>query len=134
MEVLKDVGKALGVQLDEHQVAAAHRIPSYNKERTQGIVVKFNNRAHKEAWTAAARTKKKLTAKEVNPAFSDSVKIYVSDHLSPDNKRLLAEAKKVCKNVGYSFTWCTNTKIFVRKNVGDTCIRIARFSDLSKIK
>lgn len=46
----KDVGAAVGVQVEEGDISVAHRMPSYNSERGLAIIMQFTNRAKREEW------------------------------------------------------------------------------------
>ncbi|KAG8316210.1 hypothetical protein J6590_108730 [Homalodisca vitripennis] len=131
--VVKDVGAALGLQVEPAEVAAAHRVPSFKRGREQSIIVQFNNRARRDQWIAKYREKRQLTAKEINPAFPSS-RVFVNDHLSPANKQFYARVKQRCRDVGYSFAWCRDAKFFVKKSPDDRLMKISTLADIEKIK
>ncbi|XP_046679222.1 uncharacterized protein LOC124366665 [Homalodisca vitripennis] len=119
--IVKDFGLALGVEVQLSNIAAAHRIPSYNKSRLPSVVVQFHDRDIKEALLSKFREAKTrsdhLTADKINRAFPPG-RVYVNDHLTPENKQFLAMLKKKCQDVGYVFVWCRDRKFFVRKAAG----------------
>uniref|UniRef100_A0A2A4K1S6 FP protein C-terminal domain-containing protein n=1 Tax=Heliothis virescens TaxID=7102 RepID=A0A2A4K1S6_HELVI len=59
--------------------------------------------------------------------------IYVTEHLSPNNKSLHAAARVKAKEMHYKYVWVRNGKIFVRKNDGSEYILIKNINSLSKI-
>lgn len=79
--IIKDVGKALGLEVTEHQVNAVHRVPSFLRDRASSIVVQFHARATRDAWIEKMKSKKSLSAQEVNPAYLKDTRIYMSEHL-----------------------------------------------------
>ncbi|VVC99658.1 unnamed protein product [Leptidea sinapis] len=46
--------------------------------------------------------------------FSNKLVLYVNEHLTPANKSLHAETRKLAKTNGYKFVWVRSGKIFVR--------------------
>ncbi|KAG8302451.1 polycystic kidney disease protein 1-like [Homalodisca vitripennis] len=118
-------------------MAAAHRIPSYNKSRLPAVVVQFHDRDIKEALLSKFREAKTrsyhLTADKINRAFPPG-RVYVNDHLTPENKQFLAMLKKKCHDVGYVFVWCRDGKFFVRKAAGERVHRVSTLDDIDKLK
>ncbi|KAG8244716.1 hypothetical protein J6590_017662 [Homalodisca vitripennis] len=57
-DLLTDVGAALGVEVKETDVAAAHRVPSYRTDREPSVIVQFTARRIKEQWMAGFRQRK----------------------------------------------------------------------------
>ncbi|XP_054282152.1 uncharacterized protein LOC128999593 [Macrosteles quadrilineatus] len=135
--VVKDIGSALGLEVETSSIAAAHRIPSYNKTRVPSLVVQFTERTMKEAFInkfkeARARNEH-LTANKVNNTFPRD-RVFVNDHLSPENKIFLSKLKQKCAEVGYSFVWCRGGKFFVRKSEGEKAIKVSTYEEIAKIK
>lgn len=133
LEIVKDTGKALGVELQDHHVTAAHRIPSYKRERTPSLIVQFQNKMLRDTWIGKYREKKSMTANEVNTSYPKQ-RMYINEHLSPDNKQFLYNLKQRCREVGYDFAWFREGKFFVRKTSGQPCKRINNSDDINKLK
>lgn len=133
LDIVRDVGAALGVEIQEHQVAAAHRVPAYNRDRTPSLVIQFTSRATKDTLLAKYREMKTLSAHQVNPAFPQQ-RLYINDHLSPENKVFLAKLKQKCKEVGYAYAWCRDGKFFVRRETGANSKKISSYEDFDNIK
>lgn len=132
--IVKDVGKALGLEVTEQQVNAAHRVPSFRKDRAPSIVVQFHARSTRDAWIETMKKKKSLFAHEVNPAYPKNTKLYVSEHLSPDNKQFLGKLKQKCRAVGIKFAWCRDGKFYARKAEGDKFLKIVTEDDINSLK
>lgn len=132
--LLKDVGAAVGVKISEEDVSAAHRVPSYHKNRTPSLIVKFVRRSTRDIILGKFREKKGgMTAKDVNPTFSQE-RVFINEHLSPDNKVFLAKLKSKCKDVGYAYAWARDGKFFVRRCQGERFKRINNYVDLQNLK
>lgn len=134
-DLVRDLGAAIGVEVQANDVSTAHRVPSYSRDRDQALIIQFTSRARREEWISKYRAKKPaLTAQQVNQRFP-SQRVYINDHLSPENKQLLSRMKKRCREVGYTFAWCRDAKFFARKSEGDPVQRIFSFEDIeTKIK
>lgn len=133
LTIVKDVGATLDVDFNESQVSAAHRIPSYNKENSQSIVVQFHSRITRDTWIRQFREKKSVSANQVNPVFPKQA-LYVNEHLSPQNKMILGKLQQKCRDVGYTYVWWRDGKFFVRRNPRDACKRINNLDKLNKLK
>lgn len=131
-ELVKDVGAAIGVQVQEADIAAAHRVPSFRRDRDPAMIVQFTNRARRDEWISKYRQKKTLSARDVNQHFPIQ-RVYINDHLSPENKQILAKLKQRCREIGYSFAWCRDCKFFARKAQGEPLKRINGFEDIVKL-
>ncbi|XP_046662837.1 uncharacterized protein LOC124355723 [Homalodisca vitripennis] len=133
-DLVKDVGAAIGVEVLVGDISAAHRVPSFRKDRDPALVVQFVNRTKKEEWITKYRMKKpSLTAQQVNQRFP-SQRVYINDHLSPENKQLLSKLKQKCREIGYTYAWCRDAKYFARKAPGDPVKEISNFEDIDKLK
>lgn len=130
--LLKDVGSAVGVELQESQVSAVHRIPTFKKERPPSIVVQFQTKIQRDAWITCFRRKGTLTASEVHPSFSKN-RVFISEHLSPDNKIFLSQLKEKGRDAGFKYIWFREGRFFVRKNDGEKCHKISNLQDLDKL-
>jgi len=133
MEIVKDLGSSLGLEVDESQINAAHRIPSYNKERSPALIVQFQKKCQKDLILTKYKEARTLTAKQVNPMFPEQ-RVYIGDHMSPENKQFLAKLKQKCNEIGYTYAWFKEGKFFARKNPGDKCNRINSINDIDKLK
>lgn len=133
ISLLKDIAISIGVELDETQINATHRIPSFNKRRPPPIIVQFHQKMIKDTWIKKFKETKSLSAKQVNSTYPDQ-RIYISDHLSPENKQFLAKLKAKCREVGYKFAWTRDGKFFARKNEGDRYQKIDTAGDIDKLK
>lgn len=132
-EILKDLGRYIGVEVDVGQVVAAHRVPTYNRSRTQPIVVRFSSRHLRDTWLQAYRKKKTILASDVNKSFPNT-RVYIGEHLTPSNKLLLKNLKEVGRELGVKYIWCREGKFYARKSDGQPCISVGSVEDLRKWK
>lgn len=129
--VIDKLGEYISYQVPKTQINYISRIPTYNsKDKT--ILLSFVNRYVKEDFVAAARAMKKISASDLGYS-SDVRRVYVNDHLTPQNKKLLNEVKSIAKDKQYSYVWVRYAKIHVRKNDSSHVITIHSELDLNKL-
>lgn len=131
--LVKDVGAALGVEIQESDISTAHRVPSFKKDRPPPLIVQFSRRFTRDTVLNKYKDKKGLTARQINPAFPDKI-VYVNEHLTPENKIFLSKLKVKCKEIGYQYAWCREGRFFVRKRQGDRYIKVDSYDELNKLK
>ncbi|XP_046659210.1 uncharacterized protein LOC124353414 [Homalodisca vitripennis] len=131
-DLLTDVGAALGVEVKETDVAAAHRVPSYRTDREPSVIVQFTARKIKERWMAGFRQRKSLTARDINQHFPVQ-RVFVNDHLSPENKQFLSKLKQKGRELDYKFIWCRDGKFFARKAEGQPVKKINSYEDMDRL-
>lgn len=132
LNLVKDVGSAIGQELQEGQVVAAHRVPSYHKERISSLVVRFQSQTTRDQWIAKYKNKRSLLASEVNNSFPKT-RVYINEHLAPANKLLLSQIKVKCKDLNIKYAWYKEGKFFVRKSDGGKCFRVNKADDLNNL-
>ncbi|XP_046688024.1 uncharacterized protein LOC124373690 [Homalodisca vitripennis] len=134
--VLNDVGKAIGVELKKEKVVAAHRVPTFNKKSMPPrflLVVRFTSYDEKDEWINGFKRVRPLMADKINPNFNSSTRVFVNEHVSPENKQLLSKTKEAAREKNYKYVWSRDGRIFVRRSEGEKCKRIDLSSDLEKL-
>lgn len=120
--------------LDPGDVADAHRIPTYKNDRIPYIVVQFSDRGMRDICISKFREKKTLTANQINKQFPQHQRVYINEHLTPENKQLLASLKKKCREINYAYVWCREGKFFIRKSEGGKVQRVSSIEEVEKLK
>lgn len=131
-DLVRDVGSAIGLQVESSDIAAAHRVPSYRRDRDPALILQFVNRAKRDDWINKYRQIKTLSARDVNKQFP-AQRVYINDHLCPENKQLLSKLKQKCREIGYSFAWSRDGKFFARRSQGEKVKRITCLEDILKL-
>lgn len=132
LSLVKDIGKAIGQPVDQDHVLAVHRVPSYNTKRDPPLIVQFRDRLVRDKWLSTFKSKKTLMANEVHPTFPKN-RVYINEHLCPENKQFLGKLKMKCRELGIRYVWFREGKFFVRKSDGEQCHKIVKIQDLNKI-
>lgn len=132
VDLVKDVGTALGIEIDKKDISAIHRVPSFRKDRHSPLIVQFVSRSTRDNMITKFREKKKMTALEVNPSFPKE-SMYINEHLSPDNKVFISKLKVKCREIGYAYAWHRDGKFFVRKCQGEKYKKVDTYDELNKL-
>ncbi|CAG9134856.1 unnamed protein product [Plutella xylostella] len=125
------IGAHVKCSIPVTQINYVSRLPTFNSNE-KSILVSFVNRYAKEDFVAAARSVKTIQARDIGFADSNN-RIYVNDHLSSTQKKLLNDSKNIAKNKGYQFVWVKFAKIHVRKNDTSPVYVINSAGDLNKL-
>lgn len=131
LTITKHLSKAVSFPLAESDIVNYHRIPKANQEsdRPRSIVVKLLNPRVKDGILAAVKKFNRSHATEkLNTSHvgipGKKQPFYVAEHLSPENKKLHAAARRVAKEKGYEFVWVRNGRIFMRKDTKSKIVLI----------
>lgn len=132
INLVKDIGKAIGQPVEEAHILATHRVPSYNAKRDPALIVQFRDRLVRDSWLSSFKSKRVLNANEVHSNFPSN-RVYINEHLCPENKQFLGQLKVKCKELDIKYVWFREGKFFVRKSDGGKCHRIVKIQDVIKI-
>lgn len=72
-------------------------------------------------------------ASDVNRSFPSS-RIYIGEHLTPENKLILRQLKDACRELNIKYVWCREGKFFVRRSEGANSVKVNCMEDLDKVK
>lgn len=134
-ELIGRIGSKIDYPVSKAQINFIARVPTREKDHAKPIIVSFLNRYVKEDFIAAARL-----AFKASPLFTGQInmsgnqRIYVNDHLTMQNKALLAKVKKAAAEANFQYTWVKHSKIHVRKTDTSPPIVLKTEKDLIKIK
>ncbi|KAL1447583.1 hypothetical protein WDU94_009839 [Cyamophila willieti] len=120
--IIKELGTKLGIQDPLNDVQVCHRVNTTNKSKPKPIVVRMLNTKTRDKWTVAYRAKKLWTEK-----------IYVNEHLTARNQRILKETKKAAKVKKFKFVWVKDCKIFVRKDETSKIFNVRCLRDVEQV-
>ncbi|KAL4710479.1 hypothetical protein ACJJTC_008881 [Scirpophaga incertulas] len=107
--------------------------------RPRNILVKFSNQKRRDDFIKSVIefNKKKKSEDRLNTSHlgmaGDKTAIFVSEHLSLENKQLHASARIRAKQLGYKYVWVRNGKIFIRKSEETSHICVRNLDTLKKM-
>ncbi len=115
----------LEVLLKENDVVTAYRVPV--QKGTPPIIVRLNYWEKKDRLITSSKAKK---LKNDCIGLDSKQSIYVSEHVTDLNRKLLRTAKTLKTEYSGSFVWCKNEKIFVHQREKAATIRIQDNEDI----
>lgn len=144
MNIMQVIFTKIGIPLCSSDIDHVHRVRRFppkksveNSGQSQthipNIIVKFTQRQKKNDTLAAIRARRGLTTSDLN-IDGPATPIFVNEHLTPSNKMLYSQTRKIGRECGYAYIWIKDCKIFVRKNEVSKPILISVEGDLGKIK
>ena len=138
-EIVVELGRKIGVDLNKEDISTSHRLP--NKVKPNGdralfppaIIVKFTSRDVRENLYRARKALKDITSHDLG--YSEDSRMFINESLTQSNKELFKDCLKVKKDNGFKFLWTNGGKIFVRKDQheGSKVIQITNAKALRKI-
>ncbi|KAI5634207.1 hypothetical protein NE865_03835 [Phthorimaea operculella] len=112
--VIMRLAEIIGAPIQREDITTITRVQSASKNHPRNIIIKLNSRLVKDKLISAARKYKELTSYALG-FTGESKKIYVNEHLTPDNKQLLNKCRQKAKDIGYEYVWVKNCRIYMRR-------------------
>lgn len=133
-DIIIRIATHAGVEMKFDDIVSANRVQPLKpiSGRHKNIVVKLKNPALKSRLTVALRKCRGVTSADIGIPGKAS-RIFVNEHLTAHNKKLLKLCKEKCSSMGYKYTWVKNSSIYVRKSDGTPFFQISTELDLDKI-
>lgn len=128
------IAKHAGVDLQLNDIEFAHRVQPLMtvQGRPKPIVAKLKDRKLKDEILSGLRRRKGVNTTDIGLG-NDNKKIFINEHLTPENKSLLKSVKSLAKENAFKYVWVRNCNIFLRKNEESPVIYISCQEDLKKI-
>lgn len=132
-EVIKKVGKGLGINVTPEMLEVYHRsgAESQTSDKPRGIVVKFARKKHKEEFLQKRRLKRVLRTKDVD--LSGDSCIYINEILSDECRKVLNAARLVKKEKGFKYLWVRNGKVLLRKEENGNVITLSSLEQVAAL-
>ncbi|XP_073958444.1 uncharacterized protein [Choristoneura fumiferana] len=133
-DITIQIARHAGVTLQPDDIEFAHRVQPVQTQtdRPKNIVVKLRRRSLKDKILSGLKKSRGVNTADIGIG-GDSRKIFVHDHLTPANKFLLKNCKKICSEKGYEYVWVKNCSIYVRKADKQPYIHVRSALDFRKI-
>lgn len=121
--LILQLAKVMNFDLGSSDIVNFHRVAKMNSEskRPRNIVVKLSSPIKRDNFLAAVKIynknhgNDKLNTSHLGLA-GNKQQIYISEHLSPNNKRLHAATRLAAQEKKYKYVWVRGGRIFVRRN------------------
>ncbi|KAJ2939084.1 hypothetical protein O0L34_g10274 [Tuta absoluta] len=140
--VFQNLCKALNVEVPDRDIHACRRVAKLDpsSDRPRNILITLSSPRQRDVVLSAAHRFNKANPREMLNTFhlgmtgGETTRIYLSEHLSPQCKRLHAAARKFRKNMNYKYCWVTNGNVYLRKNDNYEAIRVKDLAVLTKLE
>ncbi|KAI5696851.1 hypothetical protein M8J75_001094 [Diaphorina citri] len=104
-----------------------------NKDQPKQLVVQFESKYKKEKIMQKVKEEKPALKSGDITNIGPSVPIYINEYLTPYNKRLFFEAKKMKNDKNYAYLWIKNGQILLKKTNASKVMRLSTMNDLTKL-
>lgn len=128
VDLAKKIGSVCGLNLNNSDVDACHRLPSKDKSAPP-FIMKFVSRLKKDEFLKSWKSKK---PKQSAFGGDENKKVFAEEHLTAFTADLLKETRKLY-NHGYKYIWTKDCSIFIRRNEKSPVAKVNNFSQLDSI-
>lgn len=137
-EIIVQVAKHVGYEIEQKEVLRAYRYhPLSSKNNTSGIITaKFASVDVKREIMMKFREKQVVTSEHILQSAtgrSTGAQLFLNDRLTPQNRKLLWQAKQIGKGYNYRFVWTRDGRIFMKREEGAKAMTITHSSQLVKL-
>lgn len=136
---VQQLGKVISCDIKDPDILHCTRIAKKDPQSTRPrtILVKLSSPRLRDSFLAASmkynrnNIKDKLNTSHLGIAMEKPQPIYVTEHLSSENKSIHAAARIRGKELGFKFVWVRDGKVFMKKDESSQRIVV---NNLEKIK
>lgn len=125
-EIVQSVFEGMNLQIEKEDVLECFRV---SKKENAPIVIKFKKIETKKIVFKKLKSIKSIKLDECQLEGGNRP-IYINDDLTRENQELYKKARKIKKEKNYKAIYCTDGKLFLRKQENSNPIRIKREEDL----
>lgn len=129
IKVVERIGQCVGATISPTDIDTCHWVQT-PKAGTKNIIVRFVQRSKRDEVFTLAR-KKRLNAATLG--YQTTNNVFVNEHLTQANKKLLAAAKQRKREVTWKYVWTSKGKVCARRDDNTPVLRITSLDDLSKM-
>ncbi|XP_063891065.1 uncharacterized protein LOC135116963 [Helicoverpa armigera] len=138
VKTVQQIGNVISCSIKDDDILSVVRVRKLDPESSnpRAVVVKLRSMLLRDTILTSvmnynkAHPDKKLNSQHLG--YANSIKpVFVSEHLSPLNKKIHAAARKVAKEKGYKYVWVRDGKILIRKDDGQQAKQIKSLEAVS---
>lgn len=135
---VEQIAKYVGCDVNKDDIVHVIRTSKLNKDnkdRPRTIVARLRTRSTRDGLLAAVFNYNKRSPKDKLSTHhlgisGDRQPVFVSEHLSPNNKSLHAATRIKAREVGYKFVWVRDGRIYTRKHESASALQIRNMDSL----
>lgn len=122
-----ELAESLGISdFRSSDILAVHRLPAKG-DKIPTVLIRFSSPVIRDKFTSRRSKLRSLVEAGNIP------KMFLNENLTRTNKELFWRARCKASDKGYRFVWVKNGKIFAKKEVGSSLIRVLQEGDLAKL-
>ena len=138
VKTVQQVGNVVSCSIKEDDILSVVRVRKLDPESTnpRAVVVKLRSMLLRDTILTSVMNFNKVNPdKKLNTQHlgygSLAKPVFVSEHLSPLNKKIHAAARRVAKEKGYKYVWVRDGKILIRKEDGQQAKHVKSLEAIS---
>lgn len=134
-DLIKTIAATVSVEVTDADIVNAYRLKRSNDK----MIVEFTSLSKKKELMSKIKNHRVdanvINNKSNNYTNNDNNKsfIYVNDHLTPHNRRILWLSKKKALDTNWKFVWVRNGSIFAKEHESSTAFVIKNINDIELI-
>lgn len=139
--IFKKICESINVPILDTDIRACRRVAKMDttSKRPRNIIITLNSPRLRDSVLSAAyrynkqRSSDKFGSKQIG-FEGENRRIYFSEHLSPEMKRVHAAARKYAKENNYLYVWVKFGQVYLRKNESSTAVRVKNIDCLKNLR
>lgn len=131
-DVIKKIGDALDEPITNADIDICHRVPT-SKPGEKNIIVRFVQRAKRNAVLMKAKKKRLSTEALGFTATRVTTPVFVNEHLTRQCKQLLGATIAKKREVRWKHVWTVGGKVYARKDDGLNILKVTCTADLERM-
>jgi hypothetical protein len=139
--LFKKLCEVVKAPLADENISLCRRVAKLNPStnRPRNIVITLSTPRLRDLVLSATHRYNKTHSERGLTSFDlgvpgEACKIYVTEHLSPEQKNLHAAAKRVVKERNFKYVWVKYGQVYMRKDEGSSAILVKNLDSLSKLQ
>lgn len=139
--IFRKICESINVPIIDGDIRACRRVAKMDttSKRPRNIIITLASPRLRDNVLSAAyrynkqRSSDKFGSKQIG-FEGENRRIYFSEHLSPEMKRVHGAARKFAKENNYLYVWVKFGQVYLRKNESSTAVRVKNIDCLKNLK
>ena len=121
-EIVTSLAEEMGINIEESDISTAHPLPTYSRDVPGKIIVKFARRNVRNKFygnrskIVGKKVENLNTLRELTEDSDARNKVYISESLTTDRKKLFGSINRLKKNLQWKYIWTNNSRIYLKEN------------------
>lgn len=134
ISVVTNIASMFNYKLEINMIDNIFRVPTQIEDKPKNIIIRFLSKLCRDKFlTTVKLARKDLGTNQGFKLDGISNRFYINEHLPPQTKLLLKQAREKARSKNYKFVWIQNGNVLVRKEEKSKIISIARAEELNAL-